>query len=247
MTTEPGRADENGQARKGHAVTQYANPARLAEDLASIVAARLQTAIATRGEAFLAVSGGTTPVLFFQTLSRARLDWRKVTVCLVDERCVPADHPRSNERLVRDNLLQNEAAQAGFVPLYRVAENAGVAARSAEAAIAGLGSGFDVVVLGMGQDGHTASFFPGGDHLAHAMDAETTSHVLPMQAEGAGEPRLTLTLPIILAAELIILHIEGAAKREVLDLAMSDGPAAEMPIRAVLDRAGEKLSILWAP
>ena len=112
------------------------------------MAASLSTAITDRGRAQLAVSGGTTPKLFFRELAHQRIDWPRVTMTLVDERCVPVTDERSNARLVREHLLRLKAAAAKFVPLYRDHGNA-------EA----LGP-FDAVVLGMGTDGHTASFFP---------------------------------------------------------------------------------------
>jgi len=105
---------------------------------------------------------------------------------------------------------------------------------------------FDVVVLGMGADGHTASFFPGGDHLAEALDPDNPALLTAMSAPGAGEPRITFTLAPILASDLIALHIEGEDKNTVLMKALSDGPVADMPIRAVL-RSGRPVSVFWAP
>ncbi len=141
----------------------FENPSALAEALADDVGARLAAAIAARGTASLAVSGGSTPKAFFRSLSRRELDWSKVTVTLVDERFVPPENDRSNHRLVADNLLKDGAAEARFVPLYQAAETAEAAAAIASGRTASLGAPLDVVVLGMGTDGHTASFFPGGD------------------------------------------------------------------------------------
>ncbi len=143
----------------------FENPSALAEALADDVGARLAAAIAARGTASFAVSGGSTPKAFFRSLSRRELDWSKVTLTLVDERFVPPENERSNHRLVADNLLKDRAAQARFVPLYHQAETAEAAAAIASDRTASLGAPFDVVVLGMGTDGHTASFFPGGRAL----------------------------------------------------------------------------------
>ena len=134
----------------------------LADRLAARVKAALEEAIAARGRAILAVSGGSTPVRFFQALSKLELAWEQVTVILVDERMVPASHERSNAKLVRENLLQNHAANAFFVPMFQGAFDEGDAAHQIETVMkrAQLVPA-DMLILGMGNDGHTASFFPG--------------------------------------------------------------------------------------
>ena len=205
----------------------------LADTLAQDVADELLRVIEAKGKATLAVSGGTTPTLFFDKLSRTALPWHRVTVTLVDERQVPETSDRSNARLVRDHLLKNEAAAATFVPLY----GNDAAADTAP---------FDVVILGMGADGHTASFFPGGDTLAEAIDADTSRRIVAITAPGSGEPRLTFTLPAIEQAGRIKLHIEGAEKKSVLMKALGDGPEEDMPVRAVL-RSATPLTLYWCP
>jgi 6-phosphogluconolactonase len=224
----------------------FADGEELAVALASDISARLADAVRLRGEAVLAVSGGTTPVKLFEALSKHDIDWACVMVTLVDERFVPPENPRSNERLVHEHLLKNNAGKAKFVGLYVPAPTVEDAARAAEARIDALPVPFDVVVLGMGTDGHTASFFPGGDRLAEAIDPQSDTLVLPMQAEGAGEPRLTLTLPAITEARFIVLHIEGAAKRKVLERALEPGEETAMPIRAVLNHAAVPVQVYWA-
>lgn len=225
----------------------FENPSALAEALADDVGARLAAAIAARGAASLAVSGGSTPKAFFRSLSRRELDWSKVTVTLVDERFVPPENDRSNHRLVADNLLQDGAAEARFVPLYQAAETAEAAAAIASERTASLGALLDVVVLGMGTDGHTASFFPGGTRLEEALDPTTPRGVITMEAEGAGDPRLTFTFSSLQDAGYLVLHIEGSGKKEVLAQAEASGDEAEMPIRAMLRRAASPLQIYWAP
>jgi 6-phosphogluconolactonase len=225
----------------------FENPSALAEALADDVGARLAAAIAARGAASLAVSGGSTPKAFFRSLSRRELDWSKVTVTLVDERFVPPENDRSNHRLVADNLLQDGAAEARFVPLYQAAETAEAAAAIASERTASLGAPLDVVVLGMGTDGHTASFFPGGTRLEEALDPTTPRGVITMEAEGAGELRLTFTFSSLQDAGYLVLHIEGSGKKEVLAQAEASGDEAEMPIRAMLRRAASPLQIYWAP
>ncbi|MBW3097336.1 6-phosphogluconolactonase [Pseudohoeflea coraliihabitans] len=220
----------------------------LAERLAARIAEALESAIAARGRAQMAVSGGGTPVRLFETLSRLPLDWAKVTITLVDERMVPPDHARSNEKLVVDHLLKNEALQARFLPLWSdMSEKVETVAMHASEAIVKLPQPFDIVILGMGTDGHTASFFPDGSHLETAIDPHCEDAVVAMMAPGAGEPRLTLSLPCLVAARLLVLHIEGSEKRRVLEAALSGGADSEMPVRAVLRNAPAPVSVYWAP
>lgn len=203
----------------------------LADGLARDVSDELRRAISAKGKATLAVSGGSTPGLFFASLSKQVLNWDRVTITLVDERQVPSDHPRSNAKTVTANLMHNEAAAATFVALFENPAAADVPP-------------FDVVVLGMGLDGHTASFFPTGDTLAEAIDPATERKIIPLNAVAAGEPRLTFTLPVLLGANLLCLHIEGKDKAAVLSAAMEEGPASDLPIRAVI-RAKTPLSLYW--
>ncbi len=224
----------------------YENRERLAEALATGVAAVLAGGIATRGSAVLAVSGGSTPKRFFERLSQAEIDWGNVTVTLVDERFVLPGHERSNAGLVGATLLQNRAKAARFLPM--VTQTGSFADNLEEITLKlSLLGPVDAVVLGMGSDGHTASFFPGGDQLAKALDPAGKSDVLSMNAPGAGEPRLTLTLRRLLEAHFLALHIEGDEKREVYEKALGGGSESEMPVRAVLRRATERLQISWAP
>ncbi|MCV9962871.1 6-phosphogluconolactonase [Pararhizobium sp. BT-229] len=225
----------------------FDNGAALAEGLAEAVASVLSAAIAARDEACIAFSGGSTPKAFFKALSGKAIDWPKVTVTLVDERFVAPDSDRSNEKLVRDNLLIDAAAAAKFEPLYYPTSTAEEAAAAAVNQTAGIGCPFDVVILGMGGDGHTASFFPGGSRLREALDPETPRGVMTMEAEGAGEPRLTFTFSSLQDARFLVLHIEGAAKKDVLAKAEAPGDEAEMPIRAMLRGAASPLQIYWAP
>lgn len=229
------------------ALHAFETPAALADGLAKAVAAALVAGIAERGSASIAVSGGSTPKAFFKALSAEPIDWAKVTVTLVDERFVAPDSDRSNEKLVRDNLLVGAAAAAGFQPLYYPTATAEEAAATATKETAKIGRPFNVAVLGMGGDGHTASFFPGGSRLAEALDPGTPRGVMTMQADGAGEPRLTYTFTSLADARLLVLHIEGDAKKTVLETAQGDGPETDMPIRAILRRAPSPVAIYWAP
>lgn len=228
-------------------LNEFANADELAEALADAVSAKLSQAIADRGFASLAVSGGSTPKTFFKALSTRRIDWEKVIVTLVDERFVPPENERSNHRLVSTLLLQNEAAPARFLPLYHDTASIEQAAYIATENAEDIGYPFDAVVLGMGNDGHTASFFPDGNHLATALDAGTDRGVMTMSAESAGEPRMTFTFSSLHDAGLLVLHIEGSGKKDVLAKAQAQGDEAEMPIRAILRRAASPVQIYWAP
>ena len=226
---------------------EFPDREELAAGLAETVAGRLRAGIEERGAALMAVSGGSTPKQFFEALSTADLPWEKVTVTLVDERFVPPDDERSNHRLVALHLLKKAAGRARFVPLYQHVEDVDAAAALAAGKIDTLGLPFDVVILGMGGDGHTASFFPNGDNLATALDRSGSRSVVSMHAPHAGEPRLTLTLPLVLSGRMLALHIEGQPKMDALDRARGRGAASEMPIRAVLDGAPSPLAVYWAP
>jgi 6-phosphogluconolactonase len=216
--------------------------------LAERVAERLRGGLAERGHAVLAVSGGSTPKDFFASLSREKLDWAKVQVTLVDERWVAETDERSNARLVKSLLLQHAAGAAQFLPLYTgdITPEAGLATASAR--LDALPLPFDAVVLGMGDDGHTASFFPGGDHLAEALDLDGHARVLPMHAPGAGEPRITLSLPTLLETRALYLLVAGEKKRDLLaDARLGLGAARDYPVRAVLTQQRVPVAVYWCP
>ena len=215
----------------------------LAKALAEAVARVLSGAIESRGQAFLAVSGGSTPGLFLAELSRMPLDWSKVTVTLIDERLVPATSPRSNAALAMGKLLQGPAAAARFVGLFQEADSAEEAAMLAGEALGDLPWPLDAAILGMGTDGHTASFFPDADNLEALLDPSQQAIVMPVHAASAVEPRLTLTLATIIKARFLGLHIEGGEKKAVLDRACA---GEDLPIRAVLDQASRPVQIYWA-
>ncbi|WP_225766397.1 6-phosphogluconolactonase [Inquilinus sp. Marseille-Q2685] len=219
----------------------------LADALAGHVADALTARLSRSGRAALAVSGGRTPTRFFEALSKKPVEWTRIDVTLVDERWVGEDSDRSNAALVRAHLLQGPAAAAGFVPLHVDVPTPEDGLAQVTARIAALPLPFAAAVLGMGDDGHTASFFPGGDRLARAMDPAPGQLLETMRAPAAGEPRITLTLPVLLAAETLCLHIEGAGKQRVLEAALVCGPAEAMPIRAVLTRSERPVEIFWCP
>lgn len=221
----------------------FPSPEALAASLADAVADVLADAVARRGAGFLAVSGGSTPGRFFDMLSRRGIDWGRVTVTLVDERFVPEASPRSNAALVRERLLVNEAAAARFAGLYRPEAGCEAAARAAAQDLAALPWPLDVAILGMGADGHTASFFPGAENLGTLLDPGNTALVEPVYAPDAGEPRLTLPLARLLEAGFLALHIEGTQKRAVLDAALA--PDGALPVGAVFAHATRPVPVYW--
>jgi len=231
----------------GPAWRDFTDGDALAAAFADWTAAILQKAIETRGAALLIVSGGSTPRQYFGQLAKRDIDWRRVCITLTDERRVADDNTRSNARMVREALLVDRAGAAQFVPLADSRLPSDQELATASARIAQLPLPADLAVLGMGDDGHTASWFPGGDNLVNAIDPACRALVLPMTAPGAPEPRLTLTARVILRARSLALHIEGGDKLAVLRRAMDAGPLEEMPIRVALRGAAEKLTIFAAP
>ena len=224
----------------------FANDAALAESFAHTVAANLRAAIDARGRALIGVSGGSTPRGFFKHLSNQDLDWNRVTITLCDDRWVAPASDRSNEHLLRETLLLNKAAKATFAPLYIDSPDPEAALPRVQAHVAKLSLPFDVIVLGMGSDGHTASLFPDGDHLAEACNPDSNARVLPMRAPDAPEPRITLTLAALIDTRTLYLHIEGADKRAVFDEAMTSDDSSA-PIRKVLKASRVTPIVYWCP
>lgn len=216
------------------AFNEFTDRQKLAERLAEDLAFQLRREIDREGRASLAVSGGSTPGLLFDALSKTPLDWERVLVSLVDERDTPADHERSNERLVRERLLQNYAAPARFISIRDNDE------------IAELPYRFAAVVLGMGTDGHTASWFTGGDTLALAVNPNAGRLVMTLTAPGVEEMRHTLTMPSITKARFLALHIEGIDKRNILVDATDEGDADAMPIRHIIRNDDAQMHVYWA-
>ncbi|MEA3468890.1 MAG: 6-phosphogluconolactonase [Thermodesulfobacteriota bacterium] len=222
----------------------------LTSELATTITALLSDGIAQNGRASLAVSGGSTPVKLFERLSHIDLPWQHVDILLVDERWVAPDDPDSNEHLVSTHLLQNMAAVASFTGM----KNSAVTASEGEAECARqlqkIHRPFDVLILGMGGDGHTASLFPGAVKLARATDMNSGKICMGIAPVTAPHERMTLTLPAILDSKHIFLHITGQNKKDVLQQALAHGPAEEMPIRFILQHHAQEqksnFSIYWA-
>ncbi|MDR9423822.1 MAG: 6-phosphogluconolactonase [Marinobacter sp.] len=230
---------------EGVEMVRRETPDETARSLAEAVAGELRQRLANAETASLVVSGGSTPVPFFDHLSRAELDWSRVTVLLADERWVPENDPASNARLVRTHLLQNRAQGAGFLPLKTAASDPQQALPHIERRLAELELPLDVLVLGMGNDGHTASLFPDAPELPLALKPCRGQRAALMTPPSQIHTRFTLTLPVLQSARFIALHLKGADKLDTLaSAAANPDDWQSMPIRAFL-RPG--LTIYWSP
>ena len=218
-----------------------ATPQAQAVAVAEHIVAALQRAIEQRGKASLALSGGRGPELFLRQLEQAELDWSKVTVTLVDERWVPAEHPQSNAGFI-ERCLPGVLRRATWLPLYR-----GQSLRGDAEAAHGLIDGLlplDVVVLGMGEDGHTASLFARMPGLADHLNPEGGPRCIAVPAEGERLARLSMTAAAIQAARVRLLVITGAQKQRTLNTALERQDPLDMPIEAFLNAP---MDIFYSP
>lgn len=215
---------------------------QLARQLAEAVAEALRADLASRERALLVVSGGSTPVPFFQALGAMDLPWARIEVTLADERWVAEEASDSNARLVREHLLQGPAAEATFVPLTSGAETPEQGVEEVAARVAGLAWPASAVVLGMGGDGHTASLFPDSRELTLALTTEAP--LVAVRTPSQPQARITLSAERLHRARRHFLHITGGDKRDVLARALSGDDVRELPIRAFLACPA---AIYWAP
>src|SRR5271170_3090813 len=229
------------------AATKFETSDALARALAAQIAASLAAAVAARGVASLVVSGGKSPVKLFELLREEQLDWSRVCIALADERWVDPGDANSNEKLVRDRLLQGPAAAARFHGLKNGAPTPDMGAVSAWETFARVPRPFDAVLLGMGDDGHTASLFPGSPNLPRALNPAAVAGCVGMWAPVAPQPRLSLNLSALLDSRRIVLLISGAGKWRTLRAARDPGPEQEMPIRAVLRQSRTPVDVMWSP
>ncbi len=224
---------------------EFSGALALNQNFAGKIADALRQGIAANGKASLVVSGGRTPLDLFIQLTRQELDWSKVVITLADERWVSPDNGASNEKLVRNNLLQGFAASATFIGLKNDAASPFEGADQTEQALKVLPRPIDVVILGMGDDGHTASLFPGASNLAAALALDSDRTCMGMTPLTAPLDRITLTLPVLLDSRNIYLHLMGEAKREVYERAEKGTDVNEMPVRAVLNQQQTPVSVYW--
>ena len=224
----------------------YSDDATLARNLAAEVAKALQRRLATDGAASLVVAGGRTPAAFLRELGQQPVDWSRVHVTPADERCVAPDDPASNLRLVHDAFAGTPAASANVLDVDATRPDA---VDRWSTAVSRMPRPFAAVVLGMGEDGHIASLFPGMRGLALALATTQGSSAAVVRGEAPVEPksRLSLTLATLLDTDLLALHVTGPSKLATLQRASSPGSALEMPVRALLEQRRVELEIYHAP
>jgi len=240
--------NEQGAAMTGTAVHRFATVDEMNRVLAAEIATRLSTGVARNGRASLIASGGTTPGDLYDVLSDQDAPWTKVSVSLSDERWTEPTSPLSNEHLARTRLLRRKASAAQLVPFKTKAAHADEAEAEVDTALARMARPFDVVLLGMGTDLHTASLIPGSTGLERALDRGSPALVRaihPPELANMGE-RMTLTLRAILDARWIVLLIRGEAKLRAYEQAVTGHDVLSGPVRAVLQQHDTPVAIYWS-
>jgi len=228
---------------------EHASREAMAKMLASHISDLLSAAIQDHGSASLAVSGGSTPKALYEQLSLSPLDWSKVTIVLVDERWVEPKEPGSNESFIDQTLMQNAAAKARFIGLKTNGETPQDGLEEAKTRLSGLSLPFDVVILGMGPDGHTASWFPHAHGLDNALDGTGLLSAIEAKQSDVTGPhthRITLSRKAIMDARAMVLMISGSEKRQVWDTACQAGDRSDMPVRALLHDDKLAIETHWA-
>lgn len=219
---------------------------QLDQALAENVSQILQSAIDLKGKASLAVSGGSTPKGFFKVLSTKDIDWTKVTITLADERWVDINSDVSNTRLVHENLLQNNASVAKFFHLKQGEKLCKETLADLNMATNNGLLPLDVLILGMGEDGHTASLFPCSEQIENGLDSTNESSLMKIEPKMAPYQRITFSFAALKQSKNTFLHLCGAGKKQVLDKALSARNIYEMPIRAFLQDESIDTQVFWA-
>ncbi|GGW76967.1 6-phosphogluconolactonase [Alteromonas halophila] len=226
-------------------IESFDNAQTLTREFAAKLADILETGIEARGRASLVVSGGRTPLALFEALSQKDLDWSCVDITLADERWVDESDDASNTQLVKQNLLVNNAAAARFIPLKSAHDDAAEGVNDAEAGVASMSQPFDALILGMGEDGHTASLFPCSTQINDGLDMSSGKTCIAVTPTTAPHQRISLTLPAILNSRNIFLHLTGEKKKQVLNDALDGAAEVQKPVTAVVNRA--PVTLMWAP
>jgi len=226
---------------------EYDSLDELADAVAGDVGFIIESAIDARGASLIAVPGGTTGPAIFPKLSAQKLPWKKVTVIPTDDRIVPVENELANVRDIAKAFLP---VGARVIPIATEIADHKLAGNSADARLQDLPWPPDLVWLGMGKDGHTASIFAGPD-LQDALDAPKARRAVgvvpdPLPAE-APVARVTLTRASILSARTVLITITGDEKRALLEQAIADGQSSKLPIGRVLAEAEQPIDIHWAP
>ncbi len=226
----------------------FENITALTNALSEKIAEQLTQAIHKKGQALLAVSGGSTPKPLFEKLSKMAVDWKNVWVVLVDERWVDTESIDSNEHLVCTSLLTNLAKSACFVPLKSNDVSAKEAQEGCNASLQSLPANIDVLLLGMGDDGHTASIFPCADKhsLTKILNTHNPLRVMAMQPTSAPYERMSLTAAYLLKSHNMYLLLKGGNKLNTYNKALAAGDVMAMPIRAFMNQSGNALKVYYA-
>ncbi|UDG81315.1 6-phosphogluconolactonase [Candidatus Profftia lariciata] len=209
------------------------------------IAIALTYSINTKGQASLIVSGGKTPLRLFKALTQKDIAWSKVVITLADERWVDTTDNCSNEYLVRKYLLKDYAVNAMFISLKNNYATPFAGAIHIEHQLKIIKRPFDVVILGMGEDGHTASLFPKADNLDQALAMDSGRVCMGIKPLTANLDRITLTLPTLLNSYCIYLYIIGNKKYDVYQRAIQGSNIYEMPIRAILNQVQTPVNVCY--
>ncbi len=225
----------------------------LAEHLAGEISFQISNAIRDKGSAVLALSGGSTPKPLFEALANHDVDWSKVIITLVDERWVDEAHELSNAAFMKTYLLSKLPSSVRFVPLYQDAESIGqslafVIANYLQVTYSSVDAprAFDVVILGMGGDGHTASFFPDASNAEELVDINSQEALHICSSPSTQVERVTWSLPVLLNTDFLALHFTGEDKKRVFEQASEGGDATQLPIRSVLFQDRTPLNVYYA-
>lgn len=225
-----------------HPFHEFENKSALELEFAAKICHLLSESIINNGVASIALSGGSTPKELFKLLSQEELDWEKIIVTLVDERWVKNDSPLSNEKFLKENLLINNASKANFKSMVPESFDIDVAVNEYDTFLSNLSSPFDIVILGMGSDGHTASWFPDAIEIDKALDPNGPK-VLITTPKSQPTQRITLGIPMVINARNIFLHITGEEKKDVLfNVSNTD----DLPIHKTFKQANKPIDIFWA-
>ncbi|WP_051310900.1 6-phosphogluconolactonase [Zooshikella ganghwensis] len=235
------------RAKLKHPLLSFNDSQKLVAALTDTVTDTLQSGLTRHSQATLVVSGGSTPIPLFNALAECNLNWANVSVTLADERWVDEHHADSNAQLVKKHLLQKKAFTAKFYGLKTPPVDADSGLDSCSKILKQLPQPFDVVILGMGNDGHTASLFPNTPTLQEGLNSTTPKLCLSCQPITAPHQRITLTYPVLAYAKLVILHIVGEDKLLTLQQALTTENQADMPIRAFLQDPSINFVVYWSP
>ena len=225
-------------------IRKFENSTLLNEEFSQEIADKLQAGINESGSATLLVSGGNTPKPMFLMLSKKDIEWNKVNIALVDDRWVELSDPASNEAMVNEALLINKASVANFVGMKTEHQNAFDAELAVSNKFESVKRPFDVVILGMGEDGHTASIFPCCAQLDEALT--TNKDIMATEPTTAPHQRMTFTKSALLNSKQLYLHLVGESKETVLLDVAAGSDEKQAPIRAFLNQSNVPMSVMLA-